>query len=231
MSIAIYYSYNPSSSSSLLFCLLIALAASPIQSITMDLTDYTTLLHALTIYLPHPYYLLLCRSCKVVVLLSQFHHHFTAPACHNYTYSACKKLKAAFQAQEEGDRRLSIQTNEDLTAWRPPGYPIASAPIPHLPIYYNGLQCCLINHATQEPCRAIYRGIGNIQQHCREKHKWVNPRQIGGRPPPHPLPMPWDTNIPCQKLQGRGYGAALFPIVRLGWKSRGLDWEWDKEAG
>jgi hypothetical protein len=49
-----------------------------------------------------------------------------------------------------------------------------SQPLPHLPVYHNGLQ--------RNECAHLYRHIKRMQEHCRQKHGWVNKRRPTGRP-------------------------------------------------
>jgi uncharacterized C2H2 Zn-finger protein len=50
----------------------------------------------------------------------------------------------------------------------------ASQPLPHLPVYHDGLQC--------NTCAHVYRHIKRMQEHCRQEHGWVNKSQPRGRP-------------------------------------------------
>ncbi|EUC26743.1 hypothetical protein COCCADRAFT_78417, partial [Bipolaris zeicola 26-R-13] len=78
-----------------------------------------------------------------------------------------------------------------------------AAPLPHLPVYVDGLQC------TQ--CGFIYRNVKRMQQHCRSAHDWQSSRQRrAGRPgASHSM---WTSNVLCQKLHNASTLGRLFPV-------------------
>ncbi|PVH90612.1 hypothetical protein DM02DRAFT_734499 [Periconia macrospinosa] len=58
-----------------------------------------------------------------------------------------------------------------------------------------------------------HRSIQNDKDHCRKKHGWQNLRKRGGAPrgtaKQH---VPWETNVPCQRLVSNGYGAPFWRV-------------------
>jgi uncharacterized C2H2 Zn-finger protein len=78
----------------------------------------------------------------------------------------------------------------------------ASQPLPHLPIYHDGLQC--------NTCAHVYRHIKRMQEHCRQEHGWVNKSQPRGRPASKQTM--WTTKISCQKFHNTNKLGRLFEV-------------------
>ena len=81
----------------------------------------------------------------------------------------------------------------------------ASTPLPHLPVYQNGLQC--------RECGRIYRHIKRMQEHCRQQHGWKGRNQAAaaGRPAGRHHTM-WTTRVVCQKFHSTSRLGQLFQV-------------------
>ena len=82
-------------------------------------------------------------------------------------------------------------------------YPsLEAAPLPHLPVYHDGLQCLA--------CPYINRSIKRIRDYCREEHDWEDHRQpsegrqLGTQPA-------WRM-VSCQKLHKGNKLSRLFQV-------------------
>jgi hypothetical protein len=71
-----------------------------------------------------------------------------------------------------------------------------SAPLPHLPVYHNGLQC--------QACPYINRSIKRIREHCRKEHDWSVDTHVM-----------WTANIPCQKFHTTSRLGRLFKVSEI----------------
>ena len=109
--------------------------------VKIELFNYATLLDTLIIYVPMPYSLLLCRSCKVVLFPSRFPTHFSNPKTHSYTQACGHRLAAAFNSRNPR-YPLAVQSEDNLANYQPPLLTNLAipTPIPYLPIHY-GFQC------------------------------------------------------------------------------------------
>jgi superfamily II DNA helicase RecQ len=101
----------------------------------------------------------------------------------------------------------AVEEEESLQQWATTQdeivYPSAeAAPLPHLPVYHDGLQC--------SECLYINRSIKRIRDHCREEHGWEEQRQPARGRQPGTQPM-WRM-VSCQKLHRGNKLSRLFPI-------------------
>jgi uncharacterized C2H2 Zn-finger protein len=97
----------------------------------------------------------------------------------------------------EASLRAWAKTHSDVVYPRP-----ASQPLPHLPVYHDGLKC--------NECAHVYRHIKRMQEHCRQEHGWVNKRQPRGRPASKQTM--WTTKVPCQKFHNTNKLGRLFEV-------------------
>jgi hypothetical protein len=81
-------------------------------------------------------------------------------------------------------------------------------PIPYLaPPKLDGLKC--------RACGYIVRRVQKIQNHCTEKHQWINPRGRG-RPAPNchvsAYELPWEEHVACQRFFPSREGSKWFQV-------------------
>ncbi|KAF2174825.1 hypothetical protein K469DRAFT_97878 [Zopfia rhizophila CBS 207.26] len=157
------------------------------------------LFKSLTLYIPDPYYWLICRTCRVVLSLNRFPTHFSN---NTYLYSRtdCSRLIKAWILSEGPAYPFKIETETDLTRWPLPTDSLA--PIPFLPIY-TAFHCRFTNPATGLRCTRIIMDVTGMEKHCRETHGWKSSRPVGrpsGRNMIRPKKPPWELNVPCQRF-------------------------------
>lgn len=121
-------------------------------------------------YLP-AYRIAICRRHQQGILKSQLQTH----------------LDTKHQGLVRSKRRHIIQAvgeDESLHHWANHADDVVfprqdAAPLPHLPVYKNGLKC--------KECGHIYTHIKGMQQHCRQEHGWQGTRQRSRSRPPADL--------------------------------------------
>jgi uncharacterized C2H2 Zn-finger protein len=79
-----------------------------------------------------------------------------------------------------------------------------SMPLPHLPVYHNGLQC----HA----CPYINRSIKRMQAHCQQEHGWQQRRRQATASRSAKTYAMWVANVLCQKFHTTGTLGRLFKV-------------------
>ena len=93
-------------------------------------------------------------------------------------------------------------------------YPTAdSDPIDELPVFHDGLRCTI--ETSIRACNYVCRHRTGIQQHCREKHNWKNPRKRRRYPAADQsseAARPWTTGQACQRFFTTGKWQRYFPI-------------------
>jgi hypothetical protein len=89
--------------------------------------------------------------------------------------------------------------DEDDIVYPSPAFP----PLPHLPVYQDGLQC--------STCGRIYRHIKRMQKHCRQQHAWKG-RNRGAAGRPAGTNAMWTTGIVCQKFHSTSSLGRLFEV-------------------
>ncbi|QKD56906.2 uncharacterized protein FOBCDRAFT_203955 [Fusarium oxysporum Fo47] len=81
-------------------------------------------------------------------------------------------------------------------------------PIPYLaPPKPDGLKC--------RACGHIVRRVQKIQNHCAEKHQWINPRGRGRPAPNCPVSayeLPWEEHVACQRFFPSRAGSIWFQV-------------------
>ncbi|KAH5708161.1 hypothetical protein HBI18_241080 [Parastagonospora nodorum] len=78
----------------------------------------------------------------------------------------------------------------------------ATRPLPHLPVYTDGLQC--------RECGRIYRSTRGMQAHCRKDHAWTG--RPSGSSRRERAPAMWTVGIRCQKYHNTGQLGRLFEV-------------------
>ena len=103
------------------------------------------------------------------------------------------------QVVNAANQEASLQawaTNHDEVVYPRP----ASQPLPHLPVYNDGVRC--------QGCHYINRSVIRVQEHCRQEHGWVNRRRTTGRPASRQAM--WTTKVSCQKFHSTNKLGRLF---------------------
>ncbi|USP79366.1 hypothetical protein yc1106_06640 [Curvularia clavata] len=78
-----------------------------------------------------------------------------------------------------------------------------AAPLPHMPVYTDGLKCW--------ECGYICRHVKKMQEHGRNHHNWTgsNTRRVGR---PAAIQQRWTDSVICQKFQNTGTLGRLFEV-------------------
>lgn len=111
---------------------------------------------------------IVCKKCSYAVTQAQFPAHLF----NSHRFLPAKTRREMVEVVK-GIKDLAEEEKE--VVYPEPGSPA----IPHLPKFKNGKKCI--------PCGYIRRTLSDIQQHCRDKHKWENSR-----------------NLECENLLGLG---------------------------
>ena len=88
-------------------------------------------------------------------------------------------------------------------------------PVKGLPVFRDGFQCQFPR--GNSICMYICRKLDGMQKHCREKHRWENPRKPG-RYPGRPTPsnkvreLPWVKDQLCQRFFKTGVWQRYFAV-------------------
>jgi uncharacterized C2H2 Zn-finger protein len=145
-------------------------------------------------YLP-AHSIAICKSHQQGVVRSQLRTHLDTK--HQELVSNTRGAIISVVHQEVTLRAWAV-AQEDIV------YPSAvSQPLPHLPVFRNGLQC--------NECARIYRHIKGIQEHCRQEHGWRGEKRIKAGRPVHTQVM-WKTNVTCQKYHNTSALGRLFEV-------------------
>ncbi|PVH91083.1 hypothetical protein DM02DRAFT_678251 [Periconia macrospinosa] len=159
----------------------------------------------LVVYVGEPHYFLICRTCRIALPLSRVASHFSSTGGHAYSRADCARLLAAWEAIFLPSYPIKLCNENDLANWSRPLTP--TAPIPQLPVYY-GLHCSYQDPATGQRCPTLYSNEKHIQRHCRKQHGWQNTRKRGRQrrsvAQKQEHHRPWEANVPCQRLTGKG---------------------------
>lgn len=149
--------------------------------------------HAIFEYLP-AHRIAICKHHQQGIVQSQLEGHLNKRH-QELVWRTRQKIVQA--AQEETSLQQWAVTQDEVVYPNPD-----AAPLPHLPVYIDGLQC--------SACPYINRSVKRIRDHCRREHSWNNQRQPpeGRQPGTQPA---WRTVL-CQKLHGRSKFGRLFPV-------------------
>lgn len=149
--------------------------------------------HAIFEYLP-AHRIAICKHHQQGIVQSQLEGHLNKQH-QELVWRTRQKIVQA--AQEETSLQQWAVTQDEVVYPSPD-----AAPLPHLPVYIDGLQC--------SACPYINRSVKRIRDHCRREHSWNNQRQPpeGRQPGSQPA---WRTVL-CQKLHGRSKFGRLFLV-------------------
>lgn len=146
--------------------------------------------------------LVVCSICKYAVLADGIRNHLLHRR-HQYSLSAGEKTKI-ISIVSTIPRILKKQ--DDLLGFRFP--PPETKPLPFIEApKHDGLRC--------NNCGYVTRQIGNMQKHCRQKHRWQNDWTKGGnvkRKAELPRDLPWTTGVSCQRLFDHGRASSWFEV-------------------
>ena len=111
------------------------------------------------VYLP-THCIVICKSHKQGVLKSQLRTHLDTK--HQELAPHTRRSIVQATSQEPWLRNWADSTDEVMFP-RPD-----AAPLPHLPVYTDGLKCW--------ECGYINRSEKRIQEHGSKQHNWIHPR-------------------------------------------------------
>ncbi|KAJ6194071.1 hypothetical protein J3E72DRAFT_199128, partial [Bipolaris maydis] len=145
------------------------------------------------VYLP-THCIAICKSHKQGVVKSQLLTHLDT----KHQELAPHTRRSIVQAtSEEPSLRNWADSADEVMFPRPD-----AAPLPHLPVYTDGLKCW--------ECGYINRSEKRIQEHGSKQHNWIHPRQkTAGRP--SSTRSKWAT-VMCQKFQNTSTLGRLFEV-------------------
>jgi hypothetical protein len=167
------------------------------QPLTFAPLSHSTLGHLDLVTVNLQYHIAICRHCGVGVLWDeQWDHHFST--LHKLPSATRKAIQSRSLIQDPDIIRNTQQLQERFQ------YPIYEAPIPHIPVYSDGLGC-EEKQEDGEPCRYICRTESGIKQHYRKEHGWQNPQSRGGsQAQRRNIARPWRKDVLCQRLFHNG---------------------------
>ena len=146
--------------------------------------------------IPH-HHIVLCQHCQIGVLLDeQWDRHFGV--LHKLPLAARSAMKSRVVTQDPDIIKTSQQLVEEFQ------YPSGKVPLPHLPIYSDGIACLeyLLEGAL---CQYVCRSKPGIKQHYQNKHGWQNLQARGGSQAQRSdIQRPWQTEVQCQRLFHNG---------------------------
>jgi hypothetical protein len=149
--------------------------------------------NALFEYLP-AHSIAICKSHQQGIVRSQLRAHLDTK--HQELVSNTRR-----QITSAAHREVSMQ------AWAKNHHEVvypksASRPLPHLPVYHDGVQC--------QACPYINRSKKRVQEHCRDEHGWTGKNQSTCRSAN--AQAMWTTNISCQKFHNTSTLGRLFEV-------------------
>jgi Orsellinic acid/F9775 biosynthesis cluster protein D len=159
-------------------------------------TQVTDIIKDMFGYIPS-HLLLACKHCGWVILGSCLQSHLGT--VHRYDTRFCQEISALIKERYPN----ILWSKGDMAALQLPDP--SCAPLPFLPIYYDGIRCPYPDPENGNQCMKVYRSIYSIQSHCRKDHDWINPRRRGRAPkgisiqPGAGLP-PLTSQVACQRL-------------------------------
>ncbi|KAH8646439.1 hypothetical protein BGZ61DRAFT_501311 [Ilyonectria robusta] len=154
------------------------------------------------IYLPE-YPFVICQACRVACVGNEVTRHITSKHAGSPASVKLKEIQAAVEVIPG-----IIRNQKELKDWLVP--PPTTAPIPHIPPpKEDGLGC--------NQCPYVARQIKRMQQHCRDKHGWVNNRKRGRYTNTSEAaipPVPWRTGVQCQRFFRNRVASSWFEVGR-----------------
>ncbi|KAL5371306.1 hypothetical protein DPSP01_014356 [Paraphaeosphaeria sporulosa] len=143
-------------------------------------------------YLP-THRIAVCKRHQQGIVKSQLEGHLNKRH-QEYVWGTRRKIVQA--VQEETSLQPWAATQDEVIYPGPD-----AAPLPHLPVYHDGLQC--------SACPYINRSIKRIRDHCREEHRWEDQRQPSDSQ--SGTQAAWRI-VSCQKLHSRSKFGRLFQV-------------------
>lgn len=128
--------------------------------------------------------LLACKSCKHAILPVAIDKHFTGKPHHFTPDLRAKIAEEASRLPELAQSAIDVE-KLPLSAELPYFFP-------NLELFLDGFHCL--------ECLFTIRTIYGIQQHFRNQHNWVNPRQKGKPTKNQHFNNPWVSNVACQRF-------------------------------
>ena len=142
-------------------------------------------------YLPK-HRIAICRSHRQGIIRSQLKTHLNRK---HQEYVRQTRQNIVEAVHQERSLQDWAATHEEIV------YPTAEcAPLPHLPVYQDGLRC--------QYCGYINRSIDRIQEHCKQEHGREG-RSRAGRP--SDKQRTW-TTVSCQKFHNTNRLGRLFQV-------------------
>jgi hypothetical protein len=113
------------------------------------------------------------------------------------------------------DLALRIHTEPDATAWRHrllQASTLLPTPIPELPVH-RVLQCSLNDAVTGKRCAFLIKRITSMRAHCYNIHGWgLQPKQGHLIVLKEGEKLPWEENVPAQRLRDKGQANRLWRV-------------------
>ncbi|KAL6158268.1 hypothetical protein ACJBU6_04065 [Exserohilum turcicum] len=145
------------------------------------------------VYLP-THRIAICKRHKQGIVKSQLRTHLNT----KHQELAPHTRRSIVQATSQEPWLRNWANNADQVMFPRPD----AAPLPHLPVYTDGLKCC--------KCGYVNRSEKRIQEHGLKQHNWIHPRQkTPGRP--SSTRSKWATVV-CQKFQNTSTLGRLFEV-------------------
>ena len=147
--------------------------------------------------------ILVCKECGTGVVKAYIATHLNSK--HAYL-TASTRTDVAQTARAMDD----LAENEDGVVYPEPG----SDPVPHLRVWQDGFRCDA-KESNGTTCGYIRRTVQDMQLHCRNKHKWSNPRKRGRTSKGLRIETNrmWTKSICCQKFAHAGRLGQLFEVI------------------
>jgi hypothetical protein len=146
--------------------------------------------------------LMVCSICKYAVLADGILNHLLHRR-HQYSLSAGEKKKIiSIVSTIPG----ILEKQDDLLDFRFPLPETKSLPFIEAP-KHDGLRCNDYGFVTRQ--------TGNMQKHCRQKHRWQNDWTKRGnvkRKAKLPRDLPWTTGVSYQRLFDHGSASSWFEV-------------------
>lgn len=145
-------------------------------------------------YLP-THCIVICKSHKQGVVKSQLRTHLDT----KHQELAPHIRRSIIQAtSQEPSLRNWAQDAHQVMFPRPD-----AAPLPHLPVYTDGLKC--------QECGYICRHVKKMQEHGRNHHSWTS-SHTGSVGRPAAIQQRWTGSVICQKFQNTSTLGRLFEV-------------------
>lgn len=170
---------------------------------------------ALVAYVPAPGFFLACKTCQIAVPLSLIPFHFSSTKVHTYNRKDCAALLAAWEALYLDSHLIRFRTEADAVAWGQAYIryrPQPPKPLPGLAVH-RALQCKFISQSTGHRCQYIVKHPIQIRAHCYNTHHWgTEPKQGHEIRLAEGETLPWERDVPCQRLRNSGKAATLWRV-------------------